>query len=193
MKAMFRYLMCMVGLALTGVASADDVQTVLGLWGAQGGPWSGTIEIYGPGGTGPQTVGLNTRWEAVPADGSAARTVVKIETFVSSDRQSSSVTLTFADTEPNVIMTPYFVGGKQQNFRFSVVSVSVEDPTHWSTVIASPDDQELYEGRPAVLRYVRTRSGDTVENTKEVNFLDDEGDDTFELRSFIRQTRSAPD
>ena len=46
----------------------------------------------------------------------------------------------------------------------------------------------MYEGRPAVLRYVRTRSGNSVENIKEVNFLDDDGDDSFELRSFIRQT-----
>ena len=62
------------------------------------------------------------------------------------------------------------------------------DDTHWTTVIASPDEQEVYEGRPAVLRYVRTRSGNSVENIKEVNFLDDDGDDSFELRSFIRQT-----
>ena len=188
---MLRSLTVLASLGFCGHVCADNVEAVLALWGAQAGPWTGHIDIYGPVDPEPQTVGLRTTWEAVPGDASGPITVTKIETFIGPSRQTSSVTLMFAASEPNRIVTPYFVNGKQQDFRFSVESVSVTDETHWTTVIASPDDQEVYEGRPAVLRYVRTRSGDTVENTKEVNFLDDGGDETFELRSFIRQRLSS--
>ena len=163
---------------------ADDVDTVLALWGAQAGPWTGEIDIYGPGGGGPKTVGLTTKWDAAPD----RDTVTKIETFVGPDRETSSVTVMFADPDRRTIVTPYFTNGHQRNYRFSVVSVSVTDPLHWVTVIATPDEQEIYEDRPAILRYVRRRMGNRIENTKEVDFLDDDGDDTYELRSFIRQT-----
>jgi hypothetical protein len=188
-----RSLVLLAALGCCGPASAADVQEVLALWGAQSGPWNGHIDIYGPGGEKPRTVGLQTKWEAVPGDGSRPVAVTKIETFIGPDSRMSSITLMFSGSEPGTIDTPYFANGKQENFRFKVVSVSVVDATHWKTVIASPGASEVYEGRPAVLRYVRTRSGDTVENTKEVNFLDDGGDEKFELRSFIRQTRVAED
>lgn len=170
-------------------AAADDVETVLNLWGAQSGPWTGYIDIYGHGSDQPQRVDLETTWDSVVSDG--ATTVTKTETFQAPSRNTSSVTLMFAGSDPGTIATPYFVNGNQQDFRFAVQSVTVDDEIHWTTTIASPDGQETYEGRTAVLRYVRTRNGNQIENTKEVNFLDDD-DDTFELRSLVRQTLSSP-
>lgn len=181
---MIRSLALILALVVARPAFADDIETVLALWGAQVGLWTGEIDIYGPGGSGPQTVGLKTKWDTVPDHA----IVTKIETFIGPDSETSSVTVMFADTDERTIVTPYFANGRQRNYRFAVVSVSVDDPVHWTTVIATPDEQEIYEARPAVLRYVRTRMGNKIENTKEVNFLDDNGDDTFELRSLIRQT-----
>ncbi|MFK7831286.1 MAG: hypothetical protein AB8B57_16050 [Congregibacter sp.] len=61
---------------------------------------------------------------------------------------------------------------------------------HWTTVVATPDGQETYENRPGELRYARTRDGYTLDNTKEVKFLDGAGNGVYEWRSFIRQMPS---
>ena len=175
-------------LLVSAVAQASPAEDALRLWAAQVGDWEGTIEIYGPEKSEPQTVDLKTTWAAtLDAD-----VPVKLETFLTPDRQMSSVTVMVAEPSSGEIVTSYFSNGSQRDYRFSVLEVSKTDETHWVTIIASPGGEEIYEGRPAVLRYVRTRTGQTIENTKEVNFLDDDegddGDETYELRSFIRQT-----
>jgi hypothetical protein len=178
-----------LSLALVAVglapAAAGDLQEVLRLWALQTGQWEGRIDIYGPDSATPQTIGLSTRWDAVPDH----TTVTKIETFRAADRESSAVTLMFADPDAGVIVTPYFINGQQRDYHFSVQSVSVVDDTHWTITIATPQEQEIYEGRPAVLRYVRKRDGDVIENTKEVKFLDQQSSGDYELRSRIRQAR----
>ena len=185
-KHMGRLILGLATMLCIAWASAEDARDVLALWGAQGGPWEGHIDIYSADLPQPQTVLLNTKWDAVP-DHSM---VTKIETFTTPDAQHSAVTLMYADADQREIVTPYFSNGRQRDYRFLVLSVSVTDDTHWTTVIASPDGKDVYEGRPAVLRYVRTRDGDVIENTKEVRFLDERSEGEYELRSFIRQTRS---
>lgn len=181
---MTRYSAFLAAFLFSAAASASTVEDALRLWSSQTGTWVGEIDIYGPTGTEPQTVGLQTRWSSTPDK----KIPVKIETFSTPDRSFSSVTLMMADKSGQGIVTPYFANGAQKDYRFAVLEVTETDDTHWRIVIASPDGQEVYEDRPAVLRYVRTRTGNAIENTKEVNFLDDDGDDTYELRSFIRQS-----
>ena len=117
---------------------------------------------------------------------------VKFETFVRASGDLSTVTVMMSEPDGLGIVTPYFSNGTQRDYRFKVLNVVETDERHWTTVIASPEGKEIYEGRPAVLRYVRTRSGDAIENTKEVNFLDDDGDETFEIRSRIQQRLEKP-
>ncbi len=174
-----------IALALAAITTrASEVEDVLRLWGSQAGPWQGYIDIYGLDSPEPTTVRLTTNWDAVP-DSSI---VTKIETFSSNDGTMSAVTLMLADGDSGNLLTPYFAAGRQRDYRFAVVSVAVTDPTHWVTVIATPGGQEVYEDRPARLRYVRTREGNTIENTKEVLFLDDASDGEWQLRSHIRQS-----
>lgn len=193
---MIRTFQILVVALLVNLAYADDVDDVLRLWGAQGGPWIGHIDIYGPDSPEPQTVGLVTKWDAA----SDSSIVTKIETFRGPDTEISAVTLMLADEEEGGILTPYFANGRQRDYRFAVDTVSLIDDTHWTIVVATPGGQEAYEGRPARLRYVRTRNGDTIENTKEVRFLDGVSagssdaqnvEGGYELRSFIRQTLSS--
>lgn len=167
---------------------ADPTEDVLRLWAQQTGMWVGEIVIYGPANTVPQTEKLKTRWQSTPDN----KMPVKFETFARSSGDLSTVTVNIAEPDTMGIVTSYFSNGKQRDYRFMVLDVSEKDEKHWKTVIASPDGKEIYEGRPAVLRYVRTRSGDTIENTKEVNFLDDGGDETFEIRSRIHQQLVKP-
>jgi len=163
-------------------ASAADTDAILRAWATQKGEWRGHIDIYSADSPDPITVTLLSSWDATP-DGLG---ITRIETFVSDAGSNSSVTAMFADPETGDIVTPYFSNGVQRDYRFAVVSADLADDTHWTTVIASPGGEEEYEGRPAVLRYVRTRTGDTLTSTKEVNFLDDD-EDVFELRSYIKQ------
>lgn len=180
------FLAALAAVMPVGPAWAGDIEDVLRLWATQRGQWSGSIDIYAGSDPVPTTVDLITRWDATPDQA----VITKIETFVSPTGQNSSVTLMLAasDSEPGKIVTPYFTNGKQRNYYFSVVSSSVTDDVNWTTIIASPDEQEIYEDRAAILRYVRTRTGSSIINTKEVNFLDDDGDDTYQLRSLIKQT-----
>ena len=181
---MIRAFITSLFLLISGTAQASPAEDALQLWAAQSGDWEGTIDIYGPDKPEPQTVDLKTTWAATLS----ADVPVKLETFLTPDRQMSSVTVMVAEPSSGEIVTSYFANGKQRDYRFSVLEVSKTDETHWVVVIASPGGEEIYEDRPAVLRYVRTRTGKTIENTKEVNFLDDDGDETYELRSLIRQT-----
>ncbi len=183
---MFRLSFVFASVLVISEAFAVDVQDVLSLWGSQEGTWTGHIEIYGPDSSAPQTVALTTRWDSVP-DHSI---ITKVETFTGSKGETSAVTVMFADSRPGDIVTPYFTNGQQRDYHFSVVSVSVTDATHWTTVVATPGKQEIYESRPAELRYVRTRNGDIIENTKDVKFLDGDPNSAWERRSFIRQTLS---
>jgi hypothetical protein len=178
------YALCLLAVLSPAGAGNDAVHDVLRLWGSQGGPWQGHIDIYGPDSAEPETVRLTTRWDAV----SDHSIVTKIETFTAPTAENSAVTVMLADIDDETIVTPYFANGRQRDYRFSVDSVAVTDETHWTTIIATPGTEEIYEDRPARLRYVRTRDGDTIENTKEVRFLDGDGDGAWELRSFIRQT-----
>ncbi|MEQ8516035.1 MAG: hypothetical protein RIC38_10560 [Chromatocurvus sp.] len=114
--------------------------------------------------------------------------MTKVETFSRAQDEASAVTVMFAGSGDGDIVTPYFTNGKQRDYHFSVVSVSMTDETHWTTVIGTPGEQETYENRPAELRYRRTRNGDVIENTKDVRFLDNAAG-AWETRSFIRQTR----
>lgn len=75
----------------------------------------------------------------------------EIETFISPTSENSAVTLIFAEPGSGNIVTPYFTGGKQRDYRFALTSAEVTDATHWTVIIRSPDDQEVYEGGPAIL------------------------------------------
>ncbi|MFT7287928.1 MAG: hypothetical protein ACI87W_002043 [Halieaceae bacterium] len=182
---MIRIIIFLAAALLSAIAQAGEAQNVIRLWGGQGGLWKGHIDIYGPASPVAKTVALTTRWDAAPDQS----IVTKIETFSSPDTELSSVTVMFAAADGGDIITPYFAKGRQRDYRFSVVAVSLSDATHWTTTIATPGLQEIYEDRPAQLRYLRTRNGDTIENTKEVRFLDGARTGSYELRSFIRQTR----
>ncbi len=170
-------------LVLSSPAFATDAADVLQAWATQEGEWRGYIDIYSAESSDPTTVILLSSWDAVPS----GTRLTRIETFVSDQGENSSVTVMYADPETGHIVTPYFAGGPQRDYRFAVISADLIDDTHWTTVIASPEGREEYEGRPAVLRYVRTRTGDTLVSTKEVDFLDD-NEDAYELRSYIEQT-----
>jgi hypothetical protein len=183
---MIRMVFCIAAILLSATVHAGEAQEVIRLWGGQGGLWKGHIDIYGPASSAANTVALSTRWDAVP-DRSI---VTKVETFTGPQTEASAVTVMYAAAEGDAIITPYFANGRQRDYRFAVVAVSITDATHWTTTIATPGTQEIYEDRPAQLRYVRTRRGDTIENTKEVRFLDGEEPGTYELRSYIRQTRA---
>lgn len=166
---MIRLIALLSGLVLSSQAASTEVEDVLKAWATQQGQWEGYIDIYSADANDLTTVTLLSSWDAIPS----GTRLTRIETFVSERGENSSVTVMYADPDTGHIVTPYFANGPQRDYRFAVISSDLIDDTHWTTVVASPDGQEEYEGRPAVLRYVRTRTGDTLVSTKEVDFLDD--------------------
>jgi hypothetical protein len=186
-RSTVRAFFAVVILGLSAQAHGGEVTDTLKLWADQKGTWFGTIEIYSAGKPKPTVMDLTTSWDKTP-DG---QSITKIETFSTPERQNHSVTLMFQDKAKNTIKTPYFVNGSQKDYAFAVRSLDAKDTTHWTTVTTTVEGEETYENRPAVLRYTRKRTGDTIENLKEVRFLD--GPDTYEIRSVIRQSKLPAD
>jgi hypothetical protein len=166
------------GTALAGEPLADDMKKVMHAWCTQAGTWTGLIDVTAPGGK-RERLELVTTHDCTEA----SRHHIARERFGSG---VSTVKVTFIDDAARAFHTAYFAGGRDSPYRFSFVSVELTDDTHWKTIIASAPGAETYEGRPATLRYIRVRNGDTVESWKDVQFAD--GKQDFEPRSRILQT-----
>lgn len=167
---------------LGAAAHADDatpMHLVMQVWCTQAGDWSGDIDITAPDGKVARS-SLVTRHDCTE---SAAHHITS-ERFGTGP---STVKVTYIDRASGSFRTEYFASGKQAPYEFTFVSVERKDDSHWKTIIASKPGAEQYEGRPAVLRYIRVRNGDVIENWKDVQFAD--GTRDFEPRSRIIQKR----
>ncbi len=165
-------------MVLADDALGTDLQKVMNLWCTQAGTWVGMIDVTGSDGT-RQSLELVTTHDC----SEASEFHIVRERFGSSN---ATVKVTFIDKAVQGFHTSYFAGGQESPYRFSFVSAEATDDTHWTTIIASPPGTETYEGRPAMLRYIRVRNGDKIESWKDVQFADGEQD--FEPRSRIKQT-----
>jgi len=160
------------------MAQADDLERVMHAWCTQVGTWTGKIEVTAAGGKTEQLELVSTH----DCTEGASVHIVR-ERF---GNGASTVKVTFIDPAAGNFHTSYFAGGRDAPYSFSFVSVELRDDTHWKTIIASTPGTETYEGRPAILRYIRVRNGDTIESWKDVRFANGEND--FEPRSRIIQT-----
>lgn len=178
MKRCASLIVCIATLAgLSVPAQASDMEKVMQLWCTQTGTWTGMIEVTSKSGE-KKEMELVTTHECTD---SASYHIVR-ERF---GEGLSTVKVTFVDKDTNSFSTSYFANGKVAPYGFSFVSVKADDDTHWKTVIASMPGSEQFEGRPAILRYVRVRNGDVIESWKDVEFAD--GGKGFERRSRIVQ------
>jgi len=171
-----------VSLALAlfgGTARAADFDTVMKAWCTQAGEWRGDIDVTDAKAK-MQRIALRTHHDCDPN----AKLHTVRERFGDGE---STVKVTYADAKANVFRTEYFAGGTQRGYQYGFISVEMTDPAHWKTVIMTPPGTETYDGRPALVRYVRIRNGDTVESLKEVQYTDAPGE--FRQRSRIVQRR----
>jgi hypothetical protein len=160
------------------LAQSADLEKVMRAWCSQTGTWTGSINVTAADG---KTERLDLVSTHDCTEGSKLHVVR--ERFGSG---VSTVKVTFIDLAAGNFHTSYFSGGRDAPYSFSFVSVELRDDTHWKTVIASTPGSETYEGRPAILRYIRVRDGDTIESWKDVQFADGHSD--YEPRSRIVQT-----
>ncbi len=165
--------------ALAQESASASMARVMQLWCTQEGDWSGDIDVTAPDGKITRSK-LTTRHMCTQG----------MAHHITSERFGvglSTVKVTYIDGAAGIFRTEYFAGGKQASYEFSFVSIESKDDSHWKTIIASKPGTELYEGRPAVLRYIRVRDGDVIESWKDVQFAD--GTQDFEPRSKIVQKR----
>jgi hypothetical protein len=159
-------------------ARADDMEGIMRLWCTQVGTWTGKIDVTSADGKTTQ-LELVTNHECTEN----AKFHIVRERFGSG---VSTVKVTFVDQAVKNFHTAYFANGREAPYSFSFVSIEATDNSHWKTIIASTPGSEKYEGRPAILRYIRVRNGDTIESWKDVQFADGKND--FQPRSKIVQT-----
>lgn len=163
-------------------ATADEAASmalVMQLWCTQAGTWSGDIDVTAPDGKVTRTTLVSDH----DCTEGAGHHVVR-ERFGTGP---STVKVTFIDRASGSFHTAYFASGRQAPYEFTFVSAQRTDDAHWQTIVASKPGTERYEGRPAVLRYIRVRNGDVIESWKDVQFAD--GTQDFEPRSRIVQRR----
>lgn len=158
---------------------AASMNRVMQAWCTQAGKWVGDIDVTSPDGKVTRS-SLVTSHDCTQG---AAHHIAS-ERF---GEGLSTVKVTYIDPTSGSFRTEYFVAGKQAPYEFNFVSVERKDDLHWKTIIATKPGVEQYEGRPAVLRYIRVRDGDVIESWKDVQFAD--GTQDFEPRSRIVQKR----
>jgi len=165
-------------IAAACLAQTADLEKVMHAWCTQAGTWTGNIDVTAADGR-TQRLELTSTHDCT-AD---AKFHVVRERFGGG---AATVKVTFIDPAAVRFHTSYFSSGREAPYSFEFVSVELRDDTHWKTIIASTPGSEMYEGHPAILRYIRVREGDTIESWKDVQFSDGRKD--FEPRSRIVQT-----
>jgi hypothetical protein len=169
-------------LSAVAVVSADPLAETMRAWCSQSGTWAGQIAMTNAQGK-TQTVKIVSRHSCTPD----ARYHVVEEDFIASARRDHTVKVTYVDPASKRFRTEYFAANGQSTYMFEFGSIEWRDPSNWSQTVQSPSGTESFEGRPAILRYTRTRRGDRVISRKEVKFLDSPSE--FVTRSLIDQRR----
>ncbi len=166
--------------AVPPLAPADDtdaMRLVMQLWCTQAGAWRGDIDLTGRDGAVTRTT-LVTHHDCT--EGGAHH--IARERF-----GPGTVKVTYVDRDAGHFHTAYFASGRQTPYPFTFVGVERKDDARRKTIIASKPGTEQYEGRRAVLRYIRVRDGDVIEGWKDVQFVD--GTQDFQPRPRIVQRR----
>lgn len=178
----------LAGATAVGPAGADAVaRQTMQLWCLQAGTWRGEIAIVDAAGR--TTKAALTSVHGCSSDG---RWHLVSETFAvpgRADDATAKVTYVPADRADQFV-TAYFAHGGETQHRYRAVEAQARDPTHWTTTVESTDAGDVFEGKPATMRYIRAMDGTTLEARKEVRLT---GETAFTVRSRILQRAVAPE
>ena len=105
-------------------------------------------------------------------------TLVRGLTFTDPGSLVHAVNLVTVDRDSGELVEAYFRQGKGEILRYEIVDASYENDRQWQLVY---EEDGTDNDRPARIRHTIERKGDQMTSTKEVRFLDEDGE--FFLRN----------
>ena len=161
------------------LAADEHAASILG---ASTGGWKG--ELYYLDYQSGRRFGIPMRVDAeLTPDGA---TLVRQLTFTDPGSLVHAVNLITIDRDSGELVEAYFREGKGEMLRYEVISASYESPEQWRLVY---EQDGTDADRPARIRHTLAREDDQLSSTKEVRFLDEEGE--FFLRNGTELLRIA--
>ena len=141
---------------------------------ASTGAWEG--ELYYLDYQSGQRFGIPMRVEAeLTPDGA---TLIRRLTFTDPGNLVHAVNLSTTDPDTGELVEAYFREGRGEMNRYEIVSTDFSDGANWELVY----EQDGIDGdRPARIRHTIARDGNSMTSSKEVRFLDEDGE--FFLRN----------
>ena len=115
-------------------------------------------------------------------------TLVRRLTFTDPGNLVHAVNLVTVDRDSGELVEAYFRQGKGELLRYEIVDSMYEGEAKWKLVY---EQNGTDDDRPARIRHAIERDGDRLESTKEVRFLDENGE--FFLRNGTELKRAATD
>ena len=160
----------------------DLAQQLLAQLCTQSGLWRGAIDIVSADGKTERPL-LESSHECTRQGGFS----LDRERFITNGTiKVETIKVTYLDTKSGDIVVQYFADGHRSEHRYRAIEVVSKDRRHWSTTLESTSAGDLFDGRPATMRYIRSRIGNKIESRKEVRFNTPEA--KFVTRSTIIQT-----
>jgi len=159
-------------LFLPSLVQADE--PAASVLGASTGAWEG--ELYYLDYQSGQRFGIPMRIDAeLMPDGA---TLIRRLTFTDPGNLVHAVNLSTVDRDTGELVEAYFREGRGEMNRYEIVRTDFSDEANWELVY---EQDGVDDDRPARIRHTITRDGISMTSSKEVRFLDDEGD--FFLRN----------
>ena len=151
---------------------ADD--TVPDILAASTGTWEGELYYldYGSG----KRFGIPLRIVAEMTPDRA--TLIRRLTFTDPDNMVHAINLSTLERASGELVEAYFREGAAELLRYSIVSTDYSNEEQWQVVYEA---NGIDDNRPARIRHTIKRAGTRMTSTKEVRFVDDDGD--FFLRN----------
>lgn len=168
------YLRRLIGtlLLVPMLTHADD--TMLDILAASTGTWEGELYYldYGSG----QRYGIPMRIDAeITPDGA---TLIRKLTFTDPESLVHAVNLSTVERSSGELVEAYFREGAAELMRYSIIASDYSDDERWRIVYEADGTDD---NRAARIRHTIRRDGEKITSSKEVRFLDTDGD--FFLRN----------
>ena len=170
-----------LALLILAPAWAQADETVLSILASSTGSWEG--ELYYLDYQSGQRFGIPMRIDAeTTPDG---KTLVRRLTYTDPGNLVYAVSLATVDRDTGELVEAFFRDGSAELLRYSITATDYSAADRWRFVY---EQDGTDDDRPARIRHTMQRDGDVITSSKEVRFLD--GDGQFFLRNGIEVRRS---
>lgn len=170
----------LIAIALFASALARADEPVSAVLAASTGVWEG--ELYYLDYRSGERFGIPMKIEAeLTPDGA---TLIRRLTYTDPGVLIHAVNLATLERESGELVEAWFREGSAELLRYTIVDIEFTNESRWRVVYAQDGTDD---NRPARIRHTMERDGDTISSSKEVRFLEEDGDFLLRNGSEVRK------